>query len=116
MGENGIKARSLSLLSFPSFHVQSNWYVISSLSVLRSKRQCFRRGSILFYLELLFLFRKLLFSPFLPENWVVYRQTCVLSVVTCELFSPTISWTLRLLALWVKMFVCFKCNRDGHFP
>lgn len=67
MGEkNGIKARSLSLLSFLSFNVQRNWCFksISSLSVLVSERQCFRGGSILFYLELLFLCRKLVFAFF----------------------------------------------------
>lgn len=74
----------MSLLSFLSFHVQSNWCFksISSISVIVSKCQCFRGGSILFYLELLFLCRKLLFSPLFP----LPRELCCIPTDLCLVF------------------------------
>lgn len=119
MGEkNGIKARSLNLLSFLPFNVQSNWYFksISLLWVLESKRQCFRGGSILFYLELLFLCRKLLFCfpPTPRELGCVPIDLCLvfynfLTLLTNSLhFYFRIIWEITLVGCDVENAPCFK--------
>lgn len=128
MGEkNGIKARSLILLSFLPFNVQSNWYLksISLLWVLESKRQCFRGGSILFYLELLFLYRKLPFCFFpLSQRTGSYTNR----PVSCLLQFPNSSHQLSAFLLQDQLLNhttwpwCWKCsllqvsNIDGQVP
>lgn len=130
MGEKKeIKAKSLSLLSFLCFNVQSNWCFksISSLSVLVSKYQCFRGGSILFYLELLFLGRKLLFffPLYSPSREVHCIPTdlclifyCLLTLLINYLHFPfKISWEIKLAGHDIENACLFQVyNMAGHCP